>query len=319
MRHVRPGTISGDERVITLHSGTFGFPRNATKSATLYCFDKGGAELAATAAARSGEGFEVKVPPNGACVLERKMPTRRSPHLRSDDVAACPPPPARTVPAVTAECTDAADCTADIQAAMDSNASMVIIPSTSRRTWIVRPLFLRGYQRLVLQRGVTLRAKRAEFHGKLDSIFSSIHPREPDYRVCNSAIEGYGAELIMNQADYMNSNYTKAEWRSGITLDNVVNVSVVGLTISRTGGDGVMITGYPYSRNVYLADLTLVHAYRNALSVISVMNLTVERVVFSRAGEGLGTRPMAGKSRAPGLCCVHLSTTHSVGSGCARH
>ena len=92
----------------------------------------------------------------------------------------------------------------------------------------------------------------------------------------------------------MNSNYSKAEWRSGITLDNVVNVSITGLRIARTGGDGILVTGTSWSENVYLADLTLDNAYRNALSVISVVGLTVERVRFSNAGSELGTRPMAG-------------------------
>lgn len=72
VRHLRPGTISGDERVITLHSGAYGFPRNATNNATLYCFNEDGVELAAVAGTSNDEGFEVTVPPNGACVLERQ-------------------------------------------------------------------------------------------------------------------------------------------------------------------------------------------------------------------------------------------------------
>ena len=112
-----------------------------------------------------------------------------------------------------------------------------------------------------------------------------------------------GAIIDANQAEYINTdNYSRAEWRSGITLDAVVNVSVLGLKISRTGGDGIMVIGSgrsSWSENVVLADLTVDSAYRNALSVISVMNLTVSNCTLSYAGKDLGTRPMAGEHCFP--------------------
>ena len=218
------------------------------------------------------------------------------------EAPSCPSPVA-AAPTIVVKCNDRSDCTTDIQAAMDSHASTVTIPSVPQSTWIVQPLLLRANQRVILQPGVTLQAKTGSFHGKLDSIFSTIHPGEPQYRVCNSAIIGYGAQLVMNQAEYINTdNYSRAEWRSGITLDAVVNVSVLGLKISRTGGDGIIVTGNgrsSWSENVVLADLTVDSAYRNALSVISAMNLTVSNCTLSYAGKDLGTRPMAGEHCFP--------------------
>ena len=100
----------------------------------------------------------------------------------------------------------------------------------------------------------------------------------------------------MWQADYNDpTRYNKSEDRMGITLNDVRDVSIVGLTVAHTGGDGIIVTGYnPGSSNVYLADLVLDHNYRNALSVISVENMTVERTVLSNTGAQYGTRPMDG-------------------------
>ena len=105
VRHINPGVITGEERVITLHSGTYGFFHNknaryqpaaagalgggrsaeaeaaagralnitAAAAATLYCFDGTGRELGVAPATASGThgGWLVTVPANGACVLER--------------------------------------------------------------------------------------------------------------------------------------------------------------------------------------------------------------------------------------------------------
>ena len=127
----------------------------------------------------------------------------------------------------------------------------------------------------------------------------SAHPR-----LSNFSLVGYGAQLLMRQADYNDpTRYNKSEDRMGITLNDVRDVSIVGLTVAHSGGDGIIVTGYnPGSSNVYLADLVLDHNYRNALSVISVENMTVERTVLSNTGAQYGTRPMDGAQRYHVIC-----------------
>ena len=75
VRDIRPGTISADERIITLHSGDYTWPdATAGTRATLYCYGADGVALPPRAvAAASARGFAVAVPAaGGACVLERR-------------------------------------------------------------------------------------------------------------------------------------------------------------------------------------------------------------------------------------------------------
>ena len=113
----------------------------------------------------------------------------------------------------------------------------------------------------------------------------------------------------MRQADYNNPKlYNKSEDRAAIMLDDAHHVQILGLNISFTGGDGITLTGYePASSNIYLADLILDRCYRNALSVISVENMTLERAVLTRTGQVYGTRPMYGIDFEPNHYYQRLS------------
>ena len=215
---------------------------------------------------------------------------------------------------VRVKCSNLDDCGPDIQAAFDSKSHTVIIPSTGQ-PWNTGQLILRSNQRVIMEPGVVLIAKRDGFHCvarhgsqgaivlECDSMLTSVDPQNMSAhpRLSNFSLVGYGAQLLMRQADYNDpTRYNKSEDRMGITLNDVRDVSIVGLTVAQTGGDGIIVTGYsPGSANVYLADLVLDHNYRNALSVISVENMTVERVVLSNTGAQYGTRPMDGVDFEP--------------------
>ena len=81
VRDIRPGTISGDERIITLHSGAYRFRHHGdsetttTQTATLFCYTVDGVALAPKAVSATGphNSFAVLVPVDGACVLERAV------------------------------------------------------------------------------------------------------------------------------------------------------------------------------------------------------------------------------------------------------
>ena len=90
---------------------------------------------------------------------------------------------------------DEEDATEALQAAVNSGAKKVIVPSMGK-DWIVRPIQLAGDQELVLEHGVVITAKRGEYRGKGDSVF-----RAQD--VANLTIRGKGATVRMHKRDYI--------------------------------------------------------------------------------------------------------------------
>ena len=97
-------------------------------------------------------------------------------------------------------------------------------------------------------------------------------------------------ELRMWQEDYKNATiYNGSEWRHSLALYSSSNVSVLGpMLLTRSGGDGIYVDG---ASNSTLAGLWADWNFRNAMSVISARNLTVDSCVFSNT---TGTAPRAG-------------------------
>jgi hypothetical protein len=90
---------------------------------------------------------------------------------------------------------------------------------------------------------------------------------------------------------------------------------VRNLRIADTGGDGIFIgggvpcrwpgdhrcvAGSPGCLRIHIVDCVLANAYRNGMSVISAVDLLVERTVFSGTN---GTNPKAGESQVHCLFC----------------
>ena len=70
---IGPGLVAGFERIITLHSGVFGWPDESDVNATVVCFDENGASIAAPSWKRVNVSFfELAVPVEGACILVRE-------------------------------------------------------------------------------------------------------------------------------------------------------------------------------------------------------------------------------------------------------
>lgn len=181
---------------------------------------------------------------------------------------------------------DAADATGALQAAIDSGAKTVRVPYMGR-PWIIRPVKLRGDLELVFEPGVLVLAKEGEFRGKGDSLFTAAD-------VSNVAVRGYGATLRMRKKDYQNPPYDKAEWRMGLAFRGCEGVTVEGLRIESTGGDGIYIgatAGRPYCKDVVIRDVACIDNHRQGISVISAENLLIEDCVMSDTG---GTAPQAG-------------------------
>lgn len=84
-------------------------------------------------------------------------------------------------------------------------------------------------------------AKRLAFQSKYTGLISAN-------AVENVTIEGGpGSMLRMHRADYANASadqgivYSKSEWRHGISLSGAKDITIRGIRVTETGGDGVQI------------------------------------------------------------------------------
>lgn len=183
------------------------------------------------------------------------------------------------------------DSTEALQAALSSGAKTLIIPNLGE-PWIVRPLQLRSQQEILFEPGVLLLAKKGEYQGGGDSLFSAVGQS-------NLVLRGYGATLRMRKRDYQSAPYKKAEWRMGIALRGCRNVLIEGLRVESTGGDGFYVdggAGLGWSQDITLRNCTAFDNHRQGLSVISAVNLLVENCVFANTW---GTAPEAGIDLEP--------------------
>ena len=199
---------------------------------------------------------------------------------------------------------DEEDATEALQAAINSGAKRVIVPNMTK-DWIVRPITLAGDQELVLEDGVVVTAKRGEYRGKGDCVFTARD-------VSNLTLRGYGATVRMQKEDYIVGKvlldmgwnrwfgqYEKAEWRMPLSLQGCDNVTIQGLTLRDSGGDGIIVGRggtRTYSKDIHIKDVVCDNNYRQGISVISVDGLLVENCVFRNTW---GTPPSSGVDLEP--------------------
>ncbi|HAH48340.1 MAG TPA: hypothetical protein DCM07_26545, partial [Planctomycetaceae bacterium] len=100
--------------------------------------------------------------------------------------------------------------------------------------WIVTPIQLASDQEIVIEAGVEIHAKKGEFKAATASLLNASLKE-------NIKLTGTGAILQMRRADYDAAPYQKAESRNGISVRSCSNVTVSGLVIRETGGDGVYL------------------------------------------------------------------------------
>lgn len=178
---------------------------------------------------------------------------------------------------------DSLDSTSALQAALDAAADTVVIDDVGA-DWITRPLFLRRSNvTLIIAPGVTVRAKPGGYPNLGDSLLAV--DGQTGVRII-----GYGATIAMNKPEY-----TTGQWRMGIRIRSTVDMTVEGLTIRDTGGDGIYLgvaPGYAnYCKNTVIRDVTCDNNRRNGLSVISVDGLLIERSAFTNT---IGNQPEGG-------------------------
>jgi len=193
---------------------------------------------------------------------------------------------------------DENDNTKALQSALDSGAKRVIIPYKAT-PWISGPLFLRSNQEIILEKGAILQAKDDAFH-EIDSKFLNLDQVE------NVTLRGDSTSIKMNRARYILPPFPQSELRHIINISGGKNITIIGLSLVDSGGDGIRISNdgkQRYPENILLKDLKCLRSFRRGLSVISVKNLTAENCLFA---ETAGAPPASGVSLEPGNDTDHL-------------
>lgn len=181
---------------------------------------------------------------------------------------------------------NAEDATAALQAAIDSKAAKVRVPYMGA-PWIVRPIALRSGLELFFEPGVVVLAKRGEYQGGGDSVFTASNCKD-------IVISGYGATVRMWKEDYQKEPYKPAEWRMTLDFAGCTNVRVEGITLENSGGDGIYLgatSAQSFCADVVIKDVVCTDHHRQGISVIGARNLLIEDCLFANTD---GTAPEAG-------------------------
>ncbi|MFW5866657.1 MAG: right-handed parallel beta-helix repeat-containing protein [Armatimonadota bacterium] len=182
---------------------------------------------------------------------------------------------------------DAEDSTAALQAAINSGAKSVLVEDMGS-PWIVTPIQLASDQEVIFEEGVEILAKRGEFKGRNDSLFTARD-------VENVILRGNGATFRMWQEDYDNPElYEKAEWRHCLQLRGATNVEVHDLILRDSGGDGIYLgigPGGSTNTDIHIKGVDCDSNYRQGISVITAENLLIEDTIMRNTS---GTPPQAG-------------------------
>jgi len=181
---------------------------------------------------------------------------------------------------------DENDATHSLQACLDCGARVILIPAMGR-PWVTTTLLPRSHTTIIFQEGAEVVAKQGAFRGKGDALLALKN-------VEDVTLYGYGARLAMRKSDYRSKPYEKSEWMHAIELYGCARVSVLGLKVESSGGDGVYLgRGGPrtFNEHIVLRDLLLRDHHRQGISVISAQDLLIENVEMYLTW---GTLPCAG-------------------------
>ena len=194
---------------------------------------------------------------------------------------------------------DKDDSTRFLQAAITSGVSRLVVDKMPS-PWIVTPIKAASNQHLVFEKGAMLLAKRGEFVGRNDWLLALDG-------VENVRVTGNGATLRMWREDYAHGkdgkgrDYQRGEWRHALAIIDARNVTVEGLILEDSGGDGIYIShrvseGAAPCRDITIRDCVCDRHHRQGLSIISAVNLLVENCVFRNTK---GTAPEDGVDFEP--------------------
>ncbi|MBQ7190777.1 MAG: right-handed parallel beta-helix repeat-containing protein [Kiritimatiellae bacterium] len=181
---------------------------------------------------------------------------------------------------------DPVDSTRFIQKTLDSGARKIVLDKQSG-PWVTLPLLVRSNTEFLVEPHVELLAKRGEFKGIRDYLFTLDG-------VTNVTIRGgEGSTFRMWKSDYQKPPYAKSEWRYTLRIIRSENVHVEGMRFIESGGDGIVIA---QSKNVTIRNCLCDRNHRQGISLCSGENVLIENTVMSNTS---GTAPQAGIDLEP--------------------
>ena len=180
------------------------------------------------------------------------------------------------------------DSTANLQAALDSKVTKLIIDKQSS-PWIVKPIFARSNMEIIFEENCELLANKNEYKDRYDCLLNVLN-------VKNVTIKGLGKGGIMrmHKKDYQDKNkHIRGEWRHCLNVKNSTNFLVENMKIYSSGGDGVYLclVNNAVVRNVLCDD-----HHRQGCSIIGGHNILIENCQFNNTK---GTSPESGLDIEP--------------------
>ena len=178
---------------------------------------------------------------------------------------------------------DPDDSTRFLKAAFESDAPVVVVDKMPS-PWVTTPLKGFSNKRVIFEDGVEVVAKKGAFIGQGACLMHFVN--------CSNVTMSGKATLRMRKADYVKPPYAKSEHRHALNFYGCSNITLEGLTVAGSGGDGIYLgQGSGPCRNIVLREVVCDDNHRQAVSVISVDGLLVERCTFKNT---TGTPPAAG-------------------------
>ena len=217
------------------------------------------------------------------------------------------------------------DSTAAIQKAFASGAKRIVFDAQPSAWVTAQPIFPKSGMEIVLEKGVVLEAKRGTFRGLYDCLFDLRDV--DDVTIRGAGATPSGSRLTMHKEDY--ASYERSQHRHGIAIRGSHNITVEGLIVERSGGDGIYVcdsidrtkADRLWSGNVVLRDIVSRENWRQGVSIISARHLLMERVIMR---DTKGTLPEAGIDFEPNepddvLVDIVLRDCHTVNNNGAGY
>ena len=184
------------------------------------------------------------------------------------------------------------DSTKFVQDAINSGVPRLILDAMPN-SWSVNPLKLVSNQEIVFENGAKLAARRGGFQSSGDILLTLSN-------VTNVTIRGNGGEVRMFRDDYAAAPYDigRVGSRHAIYIRSSAKVTIEGLTIYQSGGDGINIDNHSgkYLRpcsDITIRNCKIEKSCRNGMAVGGVRGLTVDGVSISGTS---GAWPKCGMS-----------------------
>ena len=192
------------------------------------------------------------------------------------------------------------DNSANIQKAIDSGDSKIIIPK-AQKPWLVgKTIYAKQpNQQIIFKPGVIVEAQPGAFKKETANMITIFAD--------NVSLSGYNAVMRMRKQDYQNPKlYTPSSFRHIISIRGARNFLVEGLKLRNSGGDGLFVShgqrannkavpAKKYSSGI-IRDVVSEHNHRLGLSIMSAQDLLVENSIFRSSS---GTKPSSGVDLEP--------------------